>query len=284
MHGNDDDPFYLPEVEITADYPKNDNDINWPDNWNDLSDGSDLDVGNDLSDGYNNGDYDWEPDDNNGGSSGGNSDGATPARESHLTAEQKRKLDQIMQEMIDQYCAYKAMLDYTSELGAEFYDIVMDNSISAPAEYSPCTGVLKFRDTESMIYYPEEFIHFFQQNCYPGGICQNDAYRHNNIEFEAKVIYDMITYIAYTQNPQFGFELYGGQGMSSSMYSSYFQWIDALTSGGYYFPSSLFNDPNVTNNTGFGYYDFMQAWATGNGYLIDSSFAPAAFSEIGSCN
>jgi len=94
----------------------------------------------------------------------------------------------------------------------------------------------------------------------------------------------MITYIAYTQDPQYGFELYGGRGMSSSMYSSYFQWIDALTSGGYYFPSSLFTDPNVTNNTGFGYYDFMQAWATGNGHLIDCSFAPAAFSEIGSCN
>jgi hypothetical protein len=275
--GQEDDPFELDEFVFSVPvvypfthwYPDYNN---WDDNKN--NDGDDDGVGGPG----------WT-----GGSAGGkggitsqgngSAEGYVPATKNSLPTSAKEILKDKWQEMINNYCAYKAMYDNSSD---EFSDVIIDPTNDAQGSYNPCTNKLIFKNGTSQAInetFPEEYIHFFQNNYYVGGICQYlGRGQHYNIEFEAKVIQDLINQYGMMNGYNLGVTPYGrGQNLGNT----YEDWLWNLTNGGTSMPTSA----QILQyfESGYSYWDFMNDWAAKNGYQVDSNFTPQAFNIFNDC-
>ncbi|GHT54197.1 hypothetical protein FACS189446_3330 [Bacteroidia bacterium] len=228
---------------------------------------------------------------NPGGGGPGNGNNSTgsiiPAGQNSLSAEAKALLEQILSEMLAEYCAYQAMLNYTSADAAEFSDVQFSSDVLVGG-YNPCTDVLLFNNINSIREaFPEEFIHFFQDSYYQnnyqsGGICRYlGTNAQNNIEFEAKLIQDLINYIAIIQ----GYSTGGGNiGAGPNLGGIYSYWINYLTNGGTSMPTS---EKLFESFQSYNYWNFMNDWANGylNGVQIDPNFFPQSIGFLsGSCD
>ncbi|MDR0687620.1 MAG: hypothetical protein LBF55_02910 [Prevotellaceae bacterium] len=122
------------------------------------------------------------------------------------------------------------------------------------AAYDPLTKDMYFRSNDYIsTLFPEEFIHFFQDNYYPGGI---DQYRKNtmvgfaNIEFEAKLIQDLLCVRRDGVCPALA------AGLNKS--SEYSEWIEEIGRENDHFPNYtelLQRSPNWGN---YNYWDFLE--------------------------
>lgn len=172
-------------------------------------------------------------------------------------------------------CAYKYMFDYLNNKGAKFSDIVYDPSISS-GQYDPYTKTLKFRDATVIEQsFPEEFIHFFQDNFYYGGINYYYNAAMMNIEFEAKVTKDILCWMT-----GYGYCNYNGAGSNYPV--QYELWIRKNTKDASYFPTYedlLVRDPQWGN---LNYWDFFQDWQSTGTYqgAVSNSFLPGAYANI----
>lgn len=151
-------------------------------------------------------------------------------------------------------CGYRAMYDYLTGIGVTFTNVSIDPARKTGG-YDCVSGALTFRDNSAITNgLQEEFVHMFQNNYYSGGIQQYYYLGRANVEFEAKVIEDLLCTIR-----QMGCAYYGG---TSSNYVDYYNWLDVVTNKGTYFPSyeDLLVRYPVCNNQN--YSDFLNAFAT----------------------
>ncbi|GHT39814.1 hypothetical protein FACS189437_04300 [Bacteroidia bacterium] len=213
---------------------------------------------------------------NGSGSGNGNSNGnKIKAALNHLSSQAQAILEQKLREMLA-YCAYQEMYTHLQQEGAMFNDIYIDPNISGGG-YNPCTDKLLFTNEGNINEsFPEEFIHFFQDHFYPGGICAYlGSAQHYNIEFEAKFMQDIINHYGM-MNGGGGMQYYG----EGDNYILYRDWIDYLTNEGTSIPSL---SKILQSFQSYTYKDFMQDWANKNGVPIDTTFTLNVFSIFDGC-
>jgi len=150
-----------------------------------------------------------------------------------------------------QKCGYEKMYDYLVGANDKFSSISINPTKNSGYNYS--TGALNFQ-SNSNIYsdMPEEFIHFFQDHYYSGGMAN---YIHNaNFEFEAKLIQDLQLVLSGTSG------MYYGDPNPDSI--DYTRWLYAVTNNGTHLPSyqELLIQYPVCNN--LSYWDFLNAFST----------------------
>jgi len=272
-NGDDDDIYIdggeLPEVDI---YPSDDDNY---DNNDDIYYG---DWGN-----YNYPDYyDDDDDDNYNDGDGGNGTGGSgtsnvdvPSKYNRLSDADRQALNDKLREMI-QNCVYNNMLNYLDDSGDEFSDIYLDPS-SSVGGYNACTDVMTFQNSDAIDQaFPEEFIHFFQDHYYLGGICMyQDNNTKNNIEFEAKFTQDLINYINMMQGNNDGMMYYG----EGEYYErEYWDWIECMTNEGTSMPSA----EQMSEQSSI-YNMFLQDWAEKAGVSFSSTFFYNIFDIFDGC-
>ncbi|MDR0543281.1 MAG: hypothetical protein LBH19_13865 [Dysgonamonadaceae bacterium] len=245
-----------------------------PDDWNnDISSGGGGAGGGPL--GGNNGN------DDGGSGNGGNGGKPVPAMHNSLPNQAQAALGQVFRAMVDQYCMYYEMNSYLESLGAQFSDVVLDAESSAGG-YDACHDKLTFQSEDLISQaFPEEYIHFFQDHIYPGGICvylNSNNPRKNNIEFEAKFVQDLANYIAAAQGYRDGGLMHYGAGLNLG--AKYGAWINHLTNNGTTMPSP---SKIAELYQSYNYLDFMSDWASYNGVSIDPYFNSIIFSGFSMC-
>jgi hypothetical protein len=283
-NGYEDDPVYdwgagCDDVCIYGDAP--DNEPDWFDT-GDWPPEEDLDIPDWLNDYWN--DYFGYPLNGGGSGSGNNSTGSiVPAGRNSLSDAAKSILIQKLTDMLEEYCAYQAMLDYTSADAAEFYDIMISSDVVVGG-YNPCTDILIFNNIDMINEaFPEEFIHFFQDSYYQnnyrsGGICGlRGTPQGNNIEFEAKLMQDILNYFGMEQGYNMGLIYYGA---GQNLFSTYWAWISYLTNNGTSMPTSA---QIFQSFQGYTYWDFMNDWALKFGLQADSNFGFNIFNIFNEC-
>lgn len=190
--------------------------------------------------------------------SGGNGSTSTAiskiATQTNLNAAGLEILNETMEEM-ESECGYGSMYGYLVANDTKLSNIWINPSLTdGLAAYDPSTKEMYFRSNDYISsLFTEEFIHFFQDHYYPGGI---DQYRKNamvgfvNIEFEAKLIRDLICF--RSGNGCF----YWGAGLNIS--DDYLQWISKIGGNNEHFPSYsklLQRSPEWGN---YNYWDFLE--------------------------
>lgn len=98
--------------------------------------------------------------------------------------------------MVSNHPEYESLFDYAVSNNRKFSDIKIDGSSSgtkgAPGAYNPNNKGLYFLNSSVIAEaFPEEFLHFSQDNMYSGGISQYLTVGKCNIEFEVKFIKDV---------------------------------------------------------------------------------------------
>ena len=163
----------------------------------------------------------------NPGGGGGNPLGAdlsTIANKHSLAADQIYILYQIADELWNE-CGYQFMQTYITDAQFKFNDIRIDPTLLSPDEagYDPVTGNLLFYSAGEMNpdYFREEFVHLYQDSHYAGGIAQYTNTGKSNIEFEAKLMIDILCVLKGTACPALGATPANG--------TDYLTWIDAIT-------------------------------------------------------
>lgn len=161
-----------------------------------------------------------------GGSSGGS---ATPnlnkvSKKNSLNNNDKKKLEEKIEEMRDD-CGYQELFNYAEQNGFKINDIKIDPSYKYSG-YNPVTNEIVFKSSSEIDNnsFDEEFVHFIQNNMYPGGTSQYVDKGKINLEFEAKIIQDII---CGTTSPHVssGCQYLGGKGEFVSQYA---MWIDGI--------------------------------------------------------
>ncbi|MDR3220072.1 MAG: hypothetical protein LBU22_14060 [Dysgonamonadaceae bacterium] len=180
-------------------------------------------------------------------------------------------------------CAYKSMYDSLKSRGIKFSNIVYDPSISN-GRYDADTKTLIFRDEFSIEQsFPEEFIHFFQDNYYWGGINYYYNSARINIEFEAKMTSDILCWM---KGEGYYCRFYGSGKNHSNKYSL---WIMNITNQGTHLPTYAELFARDSRWGGLNYWDFIQDFqseGTTQG-ILDYTFLPKAYENIKSnsnCN
>ena len=192
-------------------------------------------------------------------------------------------LNEVTQKKLQQ-CAYQLMNAHLMSYNGKFSDIFI-NASGTEGGYNPNTKALSFKDNNSIWgSFPEEFIHLFQDYYYPGGTAQYLDNGHNNIEFEAKLLVDLLNMINSYQNPNEtgGFGYLGG----GSQYKDYYiKWLDALLiASGNKIPSLLdlsqlrfVYDHNNNNTLMCNYWTFLNDFNAAHGnYPVNNSLDPFA--------
>jgi hypothetical protein len=116
-----------------------------------------------------------------------------------LYLDQKKAFERNLNELI-QTCGFKAIYDYLTDHGFKI-GVKMNGNLNTSAAYEPLKNTLQFKDNSSFenpSATKEELIHAFQDSYYSGGIDKYVRYGQStpgfcNIEFESKVITDLIT-------------------------------------------------------------------------------------------
>jgi len=180
-----------------------------------------------------------------------------------LTPDQIKKLNEILDNLLKD-CGFKDMYGYIVSKGTMFNDIKIDPYFSYSAGYDNITGNLVFINTSFINndIFGEELVHLYQRAYY--GSSQMSGYytiARGNIEFEAKVIEDLLCYIRGV-----GCQYWGEGKLFSTSYS---QWIISLTSDGTCFPRQQ-DILNVRVN-GLGYWDFLSDFVQKPGEYLNAS-------------
>lgn len=220
----------------------------------------------------------------NGGGGGGGGDTSPNSTAQAITVNINLNNEGIIlfNEALEQLlvkCGYNTMYNYLTQNGGHFNGVSINPNSSDPANYNSHTGNLTFQSnsTISTIYLQEEFVHLFQNSIYPGGIEQYSNNGHSNIEFEAKLIEDIICTI---YNP--GCAYYGS---TFSNNADYINWLYIITNDGTTFPN--FN-ALLTQHQECGsknYWDFLNDFATNPdkpnyNYPVNSILIPLGINYI----
>lgn len=236
FRANEIDGGPLPEVVITGSGGGGGNNNGWDDWWNQL---------------MNNNPPPPPLDPTLNGSNGGASGGAQSIINSiNINASGINAINGILRDMLYD-CGYQYVSSYLSSNLYTFSSVTYDPNMKDPGSYNPFTGELKFKG-ESSIYgaFPEEFLHLFQNSYYPNGTGQySGTIGGVNIEFEAKVMMDIICVMAGNGCPMMGATQNNG--------NFYSDWIMAITNYGSNLPTYwdlITNYPNCGNKS---YWDFM---------------------------
>jgi hypothetical protein len=190
----------------------------------------------------------------------------------------KSELERILEILLEQ-CGYSTMYNFLTSNAYKLNSIGISTTQSSPGIYNATNNTMTF-NTNTSIYeaFPEEFIHFFQNRYYSGGIGQySNTIGHSNIEFEAKLIQDILCLIR-------GFGC-GYFGIGNNHAIHYMEWLNIITNDGTHIPSL---DDLLTKNPAWGnlnYWDFMDDFrikiSTYN-YPINSNLSPVALIYLNS--
>jgi hypothetical protein len=144
---------------------------------------------------------------------------------------------------------YNPLFEYTKSHGNKIVLIERNNTLKKQGGYDPRTKKVMFGSTASISnVFPEEFIHFNQDNFYPDGTTQYLTRGKPNIEMEAKIIEDCASLYGSLST------LYGAGPTYSKQYE---QWIwDFVYNSSKHFPSM--NDVLTNKSSGIGYQDFIE--------------------------
>lgn len=227
-------------------------------------------------------------DDNNGevNPGGNNNNGVSLTggiiRTNSLDLAGRLELERALQDKL-QECGYNTMHRYIADNSYQINEVRINSSLQSPAAYYAQSNTLEFRSNEDIYNgFPEEFIHFFQNMNYPGGISQYDDVGRSNIEFEAKLMQDLLCNVKGLGCPDYG------TSQNSKYLESYGYWIDAMTNGGTQMPDYndlLRRDPEWEN---LNYWDFMEDFCSEHpnyDYPIDRNLTPQALGFIkNNCN
>lgn len=186
-----------------------------------------------------------------------------------LSENDKKILEEKLKELEDN-CAYAALIQFTHKKNLLLNNIRMDPNIKTPAQYNYVTNEIIFRNSSSLEgnTFNEEFIHFIQNHIYEGGITKYRDKGRINLEFEAKLIQDIICQ-KYAPHLS-GCGLLGAHGESAE---AYIKWIEDLI--------KLPSFPNyeiVKNN----YWKFMEGLKDTPEYNkpIDTNLVPQLLNYI----
>jgi len=197
-----------------------------------------------------------------------------------LNTAAKQELDRALEDKL-QECGYSAMYGYLTGNNFQINDVRINSALQSPGAYYAQSNILEFKSVESIYTaFPEEFMHFFQNKYYQGGISQYDNTGRSNIEFEAKLMQDLLC------NIKSGICGWYGAGLKSG--NQYSIWINKITDYGSKTPNYsdlLKRDPEWNN---LNYWDFMEDFCSGHpdyDYPIDRNLRPQALEYIKSnCN
>jgi hypothetical protein len=183
-------------------------------------------------------------------------------------------LDKI--DELNEQCLYKYMFNSIAG-NKKFSNISVNTSMSAYGAYNASTGTLTFQ-SEAKIdeYFPEEFIHLYQDWKYPGGILQYaNKTGEVNIEFEAKFLQDILCVLRDGVCPQFGVP----EDSSNAYVSAYTEWLLDLHD-----MPSLSSAVIMTHKyNGKGYSDFLENFKNNHpthNTPIDVTLTPKVVSDI----
>lgn len=147
-----------------------------------------------------------------------------------MSDDQIKKLNEALENLIDEGCMQKALYDALVEKNVKL-DFGMKTG-TAPGAYNPYTKRMSFDDKGSITseILKEELFHAWQDAYYPGGIAQygKDAQGNKlpglvNIEFETKVFKDI------ARNLDYGCcYIFGDDNIPLEIQGDYFSWIDSI--------------------------------------------------------
>lgn len=230
----------------------------------------------------------------NGGGGGGSSSGSSSwtnqsiisltlrkiVAKNNIKGEGLESLIRILNEKLEE-CGYRTMYNYLTANDQKITSVGIDPSIKDPGNYNPWTNTMNFRSNNDISGgFPEEFIHFFQNMYYPGGTSQYTNVGRSNIEFEAKILQDILCEVKGLGCPYYG---------RGAKYSNYYdKWILAITKGGTYIPNynDLLKKDAMWGNVN--YWDFMEDFKTTKtayNFPINNSLVPSVinFLSASSC-
>jgi len=176
-----------------------------------------------------------------------------------LTQSQIKSLSDILDEWLKE-CGYAFMHGQIVGKGARFNDVLISNRVKpGTAGYEPSTGNLLFGNAAAIEKYlfGEELVHLYQRSYY--GDAKMNSYlntAYGNIEFEAKVIQDLLC-LAKSISTGKGGCMYVGRG--KNYHTSYSKWIDALVKDGSPFGVHFPTMHDIMNKKvdGLGYWNFL---------------------------
>ena len=232
-------------------------------------------------------------DDGGGSYGGGTGGGGTGTGSTSLSAKAKRiieksslnssansRLNSLIEELWDR-CAFKYVSDFTYSQRMPFTDVRIDPTLKGNGAYDPYTGILSFKNerniTEEVFW--EEFLHLYQDSYYPNGTRKYAGKKgHANIEFEAKLMIDILCILRQGLCPG-----YGGTPANASIYSD---WLLYLTQYGDRFPTYadlMIRLPAYGNKN---YWDFLYDLSTDTtrpeyNSEVDYLLMPDALQNIG---
>lgn len=172
-----------------------------------------------------------------------------------LSGSDLTEFNSILKLMQDDYATgsfYVPLFKRDLANGYKIVDISRSSSTINQGGYNPTTKKITFNETADISnVFPEEFIHFNQDNYYPGGTSQYVTKGKPNIEMEAKIIEDCA-------------DLYGTAaayyGAGPTYGDTYRNWIWDLvynnSDNNKYFPSMNYVLTYKINN--IGYRDFIE--------------------------
>jgi len=205
--------------------------------------------------------------DGGSGNSGGTFNGL--ALNCSLNSEGVQLLYDKIEEM-KQECIYNYMFNTIS--GNKQFTIITTNpGMSTYGGYNPNTGVLFFQNnSEIPSAFPEEFFHLYQDWRYEGISQYLNTTGHPNIEFEVKVLHDLMNYMNCS---------FWGAPFGSPLESEYSNWLLQLIDK----TPLTYNDIMTHKYNGYGYFDFLwsfrQSHPSGN-YPINSGLFPALLQDV----
>lgn len=187
---------------------------------------------------------------NGGGDSGDNSSTSTLdaliSDQSKLTDEQKRKIQDVLNDVTSDCVGQQIFNQLRSENGK--YTFVVDPSFPYKAAFDPQTNEIKIKDVNVLKDYNlrEELFHAFQ-NQYLNGIKKYYGVAgHANIEFEAKLLRDINQWVTGI----------GGTYLLDD--DDYMNWLDEITNHRTIFPTG-----NIFDST---YLKFLNRWVPRSEY------------------
>lgn len=218
----------------------------------------------------------WGGSEGGGGGSGSVMTGMISKKNSLNTVDRK-KLEETLSKLLEQ-CGYSAMSSFLTSKGAKLDNITIDSSIGGDAHYDPWENILSFKYSSKIsTAFTEEFVHFFQHNYYSEGITPYNNAGRSNIEFEAKLIMDILCEVK-----GLGCAYYGRGKNHANVYDI---WLMDITRDGTYIPN--YNDLLVRSGKwdNLNYWDFLEDFATSSisyNYPIKNNLAPSAINFLNS--
>lgn len=220
----------------------------------------DLDYGSDDSWGSESGSgsyWNWNPGEGGGGGDGGGTVAPSPQVANlisrfSLTSEELRLLNQTLALLLEN-CGYSTIFDYLSNANVKFSNVRIDPNMIGGASFNPKTKELKFKSAKNIqgCFLGEEFLHLYQDHLYEGLSKYYNKPGISNIEFEAKLIYDIMV----TKNP-----IGGACKLSPNMKNedAFNKWLCDIANKSDRFPSydmMLERNPKYKN---LNYWDFLE--------------------------